>query len=434
MKKNLTTILSASLAAVLLTPTATLAQNKLKEMSEAAQTLYKAESTLTKSAAELSNLSKKIEKAVRNSEAMTKKIYKVDVERATLPAIHFEEGRNHGVFQCITNENIKVVDTGAVKVKTVTTDGLVPLAGQDKAFTVCAGDKILISPTFRFPMIMNAEKFKKLYAPLEGQRNVFTLRSQPAEPSPIDVRLFTRDWQPTPTPGYNNPPMYKKGDVLVSLYDGNLRLVMPREEFLTFFHADGDFAEVAAKLFKKWGVKDTLKFLGIQAGEPAFYVEKSVRAKQTLWGDWLVTQANKEQAVFSSETFARDYTPDLELGEGWYKPAGAPQQFIEIKRDLTIKTSWGETQFLRSGDRLNITNPERIYGVAKAEFEETYKPVEGQETTSETSGNSEAVQNNKPGRPEINAWTSLKAFMEVANQHRPYEPWDFVKESYIPDL
>ena len=39
MKKNLTTILSASLAAVLLTPTATLAQNKLKEMSEAAQTL-----------------------------------------------------------------------------------------------------------------------------------------------------------------------------------------------------------------------------------------------------------------------------------------------------------------------------------------------------------------------------------------------------------
>ena len=132
-------------------------------MGEAAKSLYKVESTLTKSAAELSNLSQKVEKAVRNSEAMTKKIYKVDIERATLPAVHFEEGHNHGVFQCITNENIKVMDTGAVKVKTVTTDGLVPLAGQDKAFTVSQGDKILLSPTLPFPVIMNAEKFKKLY-------------------------------------------------------------------------------------------------------------------------------------------------------------------------------------------------------------------------------------------------------------------------------
>jgi len=37
-------------------------------------------------------------------------------------------------------------------------------------------------------------------------------------------------------------------------------------------------------------------------------------------------------------------------------------------------------------------------------------------------------------KSEINALRSLEAFMEVANQHRPYEPWDFKKESYIPDL
>ena len=37
-------------------------------------------------------------------------------------------------------------------------------------------------------------------------------------------------------------------------------------------------------------------------------------------------------------------------------------------------------------------------------------------------------------KPELNAFYSFEAFMEVANQHRPYEPSDFVKESFIPDL
>jgi hypothetical protein len=34
----------------------------------------------------------------------------------------------------------------------------------------------------------------------------------------------------------------------------------------------------------------------------------------------------------------------------------------------------------------------------------------------------------------INALNSFEAFMSVANQHRPYEPSDFVKEYYLPDL
>ena len=33
----------------------------------------------------------------------------------------------------------------------------------------------------------------------------------------------------------------------------------------------------------------------------------------------------------------------------------------------------------------------------------------------------------------INALNSFEAFMSVANQHRPYESSDFVKEYYIPD-
>lgn len=34
----------------------------------------------------------------------------------------------------------------------------------------------------------------------------------------------------------------------------------------------------------------------------------------------------------------------------------------------------------------------------------------------------------------INALKSFEAFMTVVNRHRPYEPDDFVTETFIPDL
>lgn len=37
-------------------------------------------------------------------------------------------------------------------------------------------------------------------------------------------------------------------------------------------------------------------------------------------------------------------------------------------------------------------------------------------------------------RPGITALQSFEAFMTVVNRHRPYEPSDFVPESFIPDL
>ena len=35
---------------------------------------------------------------------------------------------------------------------------------------------------------------------------------------------------------------------------------------------------------------------------------------------------------------------------------------------------------------------------------------------------------------KINAYESFEAFMRVVNRHRPYEPSDFKKESFTPDL
>ena len=37
-------------------------------------------------------------------------------------------------------------------------------------------------------------------------------------------------------------------------------------------------------------------------------------------------------------------------------------------------------------------------------------------------------------KKEINAYESFEAFMRVVNRHRPYEPSDFKKESFTPDL
>jgi len=37
-------------------------------------------------------------------------------------------------------------------------------------------------------------------------------------------------------------------------------------------------------------------------------------------------------------------------------------------------------------------------------------------------------------KPKINAYYSFEAFMAVANSHRPYEPSDFVKEYFLPEL
>lgn len=42
--------------------------------------------------------------------------------------------------------------------------------------------------------------------------------------------------------------------------------------------------------------------------------------------------------------------------------------------------------------------------------------------------------NEKPTRKGVDALRSFKAIMTVVDKHRPYEPSDFVKEYYIPNI
>ena len=92
-------------------------------------------------------------------------------------------------------------------------------------------------------------------------------------------------------------------------------------------------------------------------------------------GDWIVTNPGGEQYIVNAENFAKKYEAAMDLGNGWFKPKGKPQKFVKINQDLSIMASWGEKQFLRSGDYLNITNPSDIYGVAAKEFNDTYKSI-----------------------------------------------------------
>ena len=93
-------------------------------------------------------------------------------------------------------------------------------------------------------------------------------------------------------------------------------------------------------------------------------------------GDWIATNPGGEQYIIKPATFAKKYEPATELGGNWYKPKGGPQQFVQIKRDMSVLASWGEVQNIKAGGYLNVTNPTDIYGIGEEEFNNTYKLVE----------------------------------------------------------
>ena len=89
-------------------------------------------------------------------------------------------------------------------------------------------------------------------------------------------------------------------------------------------------------------------------------------------GDWIITNPGGEQYVVPNHKFIKKYKSAPELGEGWFKPLGQVQKFIEITEDLTFICSWGEEQFINKGGFINITNLNDIYGIARQEFFDTY--------------------------------------------------------------
>ena len=386
MKSDLTRILSASLVAFLLAPTS--AQADIPPLKGALK-IINGTSELKK-LDKLPEIFKSVEGVLSGAPVVFSFKSAMDV-----PYENLATGIEIGVFENLEGFDFK--NPGAVQAQTALLDGIVVLEDSGKKFAISKGDKIIWDPSLNsFPIIMNQTQFEKFYTPLSGSTNLYTPRN-PREPSATDnfsVKLITKDWTPEPTPYQKNPPTYKAGDFLVSYHHPQAYQLMSQKDFLTFFHKP----QATQQIFRTMGAQEALTFLGIPTGEPAYYVKKATLQARPAQegqkiitvlqdgtvetvntakeGDWIVTNPGGEEYIISGENFAKKYVAAPELGEGWYKPSGTPQLFIEIQKDLTITTSWGETQFLRAGAYLNITKPGDVYGVAAQEFKDTYKPAE----------------------------------------------------------
>lgn len=106
-------------------------------------------------------------------------------------------------------------------------------------------------------------------------------------------------------------------------------------------------------------------------------------------GQWILTKADSDgnpiiddyghtntwrvdDDVFKSKYEVKNMTPS-----GYVLPVSNPQMFIQIDKNVAIMKPWGENgalvpQTIAAGGYLNITNLDDIYGIAVAEFNETY--------------------------------------------------------------
>lgn len=108
---------------------------------------------------------------------------------------------------------------------------------------------------------------------------------------------------------------------------------------------------------------------------------------------WIVTRADldgnpviddyghRNTWQISDETFKKKYDVEHMTENGFVKPNGGKQDFIQVDKDIAVMVPWGENrklipQTIDAGGYLNITNMPKTYGIAAAEFEDTYRPID----------------------------------------------------------
>ena len=86
---------------------------------------------------------------------------------------------------------------------------------------------------------------------------------------------------------------------------------------------------------------------------------------------WIVTNPDGEEYIIEDSTFKKKYEIDPENPEQ-YKPKGGPVHTAKIEEDIVFEAPWGGDMKIESGGSLVINAPDDIYGIQKAEFENTY--------------------------------------------------------------
>lgn len=89
---------------------------------------------------------------------------------------------------------------------------------------------------------------------------------------------------------------------------------------------------------------------------------------------WVVTNPDGEEYIVNDSTFKKKYELDPNNQEV-YKPKGGPVLSTKIAEDLEFEAPWGEMMKIEAGGSLILGGANDIYGIQKAEFENTYAPT-----------------------------------------------------------
>lgn len=86
---------------------------------------------------------------------------------------------------------------------------------------------------------------------------------------------------------------------------------------------------------------------------------------------WVVTNPDGEEYIVADSTFKDKYEIDPENPEQ-YKPKGKPVLSASINEHIQFDAPWGKIMKIEAGGSLILNGPKDIYGIQKAEFENTY--------------------------------------------------------------
>ena len=118
-------------------------------------------------------------------------------------------------------------------------------------------------------------------------------------------------------------------------------------------------------------VKNYAKFARIQAIEAV-----GGEVIETILADG--TKETSNTANVPAAKFPKKYEAAPEIGDGWFKPTGGVQKFLELDEDTKFICSWDEEQFIAKGGFVNVSDLSDIYGIARGEFFDTYKECDAE--------------------------------------------------------
>ena len=158
-------------------------------------------------------------------------------------------------------------------------------------------------------------------------------------------------------------------------------------EELKFFKRVDNIAEYVREGIKsgRLTVDEVAKFARIHARQGSLGEEIVTKmangleeTKNTVTADektgepgWVVTNPDGEEYIVPDSTFKKKYEIDPENPEQ-YKPKGGPVLSSPINEHIEFNAPWGEVMKIEAGGSLILSGPEDIYGIQKAEFENTY--------------------------------------------------------------